>query len=126
MALESLSFSTYSDICQDAFISPDPLSLVLAVSYCIPIILTIRPSTPSILHVTFLLHLHGGKNFAPSCALLRCTLKCPLCLLDPSGNNFFLGSWKRITLEKDEATFLSVLKVSKLSWRLQWSALSCT
>lgn len=54
----------------------------------------------------------------------------------PLGNHFFLGSWHFASLtlgclilfswEKDESTFLSVLRVSKLNWRFQWSASSCT
>lgn len=59
VTVESLSFSAYSDVCQDTFISLGPQSLVVAGCHCIPLILAVRPCTMSILYVTFLLSLDG-------------------------------------------------------------------
>lgn len=58
VAVESLSFCTYTDICQDAFISSDPRSFVLAVSYGLPLILTIglalHPFSVSLSYFTYM------------------------------------------------------------------------
>lgn len=75
--MESLSFSTHTDICQDAFISPGLSVIAYGRISLHPSNPDMRPHILSIPYITCLLPLGSGKHFASSCAMLRGILKRP-------------------------------------------------
>lgn len=89
--MESLSFSTHTDICQDAFISPGLSVIAYGRIPLHPSNPDMRPHILSIPYITCLLSLGSGKHFASSCAMLGHTEAPSICLWNLSGKHLFLS-----------------------------------
>lgn len=92
-----------------------------------------NPGSKTLHYVHSLCHiptvLRWGKHFAPSCAVLRGTLKCPLfvCWIPQETiSSLVLDTLLAFPGKGMRVRVLSALRFPRLTWRFQWSAPPCT